>query len=137
MLKRPLLLASCVCALILIAISNGHRLDAQSTSHVVLSQVYGGGGNSGALYRNDFIELFNPGPDPVDLTGWSVQYASTSGTTWSVTALSGTIGPGQYYLVEEAAGANTAATPLPPADASGGTTAILMSANNGKVALSQ
>src|SRR5207249_4835668 len=29
-------------------------------NHIVISQVYGGGGNSGAAYKNDFIELFNP-----------------------------------------------------------------------------
>ncbi len=28
---------------------------------VVISQVYGGGGNSGATLKNDFIELFNAG----------------------------------------------------------------------------
>jgi len=26
---------------------------------LVISQVYGGGGNSGAPFRNDFIEIFN------------------------------------------------------------------------------
>ena len=56
---------------------------------------------------------------------------TTSGTSWSVTALSGTIGPGQYYLVQEEAGANQPA-PLPTPDATG---TIPMSANNGKVAL--
>ena len=30
--------------------------------------------------RNDFIELFNRGTAPVDVTGWSVQYTSASGT---------------------------------------------------------
>ena len=28
---------------------------------IVISQVYGGGGNSGATLTNDFIELFNRG----------------------------------------------------------------------------
>src|SRR5207237_913514 len=28
---------------------------------VVISQVYGGGGNGGATYKNDFIEIFNRG----------------------------------------------------------------------------
>ncbi len=43
-------------------------------SNVVISQVYGGGGNSGATYTHDFIELFNRGASSVSLTGWSVQY---------------------------------------------------------------
>ena len=45
---------------------------------VVISQVYGGGGNAGAPYTNDFIELFNRGSVPVDLSAWSLQYTSAS-----------------------------------------------------------
>ncbi|MCR6626349.1 MAG: lamin tail domain-containing protein [Pseudoxanthomonas sp.] len=52
-------------------------------AQVVISQVYGGGGNSSATLKNDFIELRNNGPTAVDLTGWSVQYTSAAGTTWS------------------------------------------------------
>ncbi len=47
-------------------------------AQVVISQVYGGGGNSGATFKNDFIELFNRGSAPVDVAGWSVQYASSA-----------------------------------------------------------
>ena len=43
---------------------------------VVVSQLYGGGGNSGATYANDFVELFNRGATAVDLGTWSIQYAS-------------------------------------------------------------
>ena len=42
---------------------------------VKISQVYGGGGNSGATYTNDFVELFNSGTTPVDVANWSVQVA--------------------------------------------------------------
>jgi predicted extracellular nuclease len=52
-------------------------------AQVVISQVYGGGGNSGAPLRNDFIELFNAGSSPVDLSAYSVQYASSTGSSWS------------------------------------------------------
>ena len=45
-----------------------------------ISQVYGGGGNSGAYYTHDFIELFNAGDAPVSLNGLSLQYASATGT---------------------------------------------------------
>jgi predicted extracellular nuclease len=86
--------------------------------YVAISQVYGGGGNSGATYTNDFIELYNPGNSAVDITGWSVQYASATGTSWQVTALSGTIQPGNYYLIQEAAGSG-GTTPLPTPDATG------------------
>ena len=76
------------------------------SSGVVISQVYGGGGNAGATLKNDFIELFNLGNAPVNLNGWSVQYVSAAGTgTWAVTNLTNvTLAPGQYYLVQEAAG---------------------------------
>ncbi|MFD8752927.1 lamin tail domain-containing protein [Kitasatospora sp. NPDC059577] len=105
---------------------------AQAASpDVVISQVYGGGGNSGAPYANDFVELYNRGTTPVSVTGWTVQYASAAGSSWSRTTLSGTIAPGHYFLVQEAAGAGTGAA-LPTADATG-TTA--MSATSGKVAL--
>ena len=104
-----------------------------SASHaqVVISQVYGGGGNTGAPYTNDFIELFNRGTVAQDLTGWSVQYASTSGTTWAVTNLTSVIlQPGQYYLIQQGGGANGVALPTP--DATG---TIAMAGANGKVLL--
>lgn len=99
--------------------------------NVVISEVYGGGGNSGATLTNDFIELFNRGSEAVDLTGWSVQYASAAGTTWAVTALTGSIAPGGHYLIGQAAGAG-GTTPLPAPDATGNTA---MSATSGKVAV--
>ena len=57
-----------------------------SPSGVVVSQVYGGGGNTGATLKNDFIELLNAGSAPVSLSGWSVQYGSATGGPASCTA---------------------------------------------------
>jgi len=99
---------------------------------LAISQVYGGGGNAGATYTNDFIEVFNRGTSAVSLNGWSVQYAAAAGTTWQVTNLSNvSLQPGQFYLVQEAAGAG-GTTALPTPDATG---AIAMAAAAGKVAL--
>lgn len=98
---------------------------------VVVSQVFGGGGNSGAPYQNDFVELYNRGSSTVSLSGWTVQYASSSGNTWASTPLTGSIAPGHHYLVQEAAGAGSGAA-LPAPDATGSTR---MSASSGKVAL--
>jgi DNA/RNA endonuclease G (NUC1) len=114
---------------ILLSPTIGARLVAPSA---VISQVYGGGGNSGSTLRNDFIEIFNPTASPISLAGWSVQYQSATGTaTWQVTTLTGTLAPGQYYLVQEAAqGGGTVNLPTP--DASG---TIPMAAGAGKVAL--
>jgi predicted extracellular nuclease len=99
---------------------------------IVISQVYGGGGNTNAPYRNDYIELYNRGTTTVDVSNWSVQYAATTGINWQRTNLSGSIPPGGYYLVQEAAGASTTAPLLPSPDASG---TISMAAGAGKVAL--
>jgi uncharacterized protein len=98
---------------------------------ILLSEVYGGGGNAGAVLKNDFIELYNRSTHSVSLTGWSVQYASSAGTTWQVTPLTGTIPAGRNYLVQEAAGA-AGTIDLPAPDATG---TIAMSATAGKVAL--
>ncbi|MFN7021237.1 MAG: lamin tail domain-containing protein, partial [Phycisphaerales bacterium] len=107
-------------------------LAGAANGQVVISQVYGGGGNTGATYTHDFIELFNRGNVAVDLTGWSVQYTSSSGTNWQKTDLVGLmLMPGQYYLIQQAMGSG-GSTPLPTPDAAG---TISMSASNGKVAL--
>ena len=101
------------------------------TQDLVISQVYGGGGNAGATYTNDFIEIHNRGTATLSLAGMSVQYASALSSSWAVTALSGSIAPGAYYLVQEAVGTG-GTTPLPTPDATG---TIAMAATAGKVAL--
>src|SRR5205085_288213 len=89
---------------------------------VVISQIYGGGGNSGATIKNDYIEIFNRGNSSVDLSGWSVQQTSATGTSWSVTPIcptgSCTLAAGQYFLIQEASGGATGAD-LPTPDATG------------------
>ena len=102
-------------------------------AQVVISQVYGGGGNSGAPLRSDYIELHNNSASTVSLDGWSVQYASSTGTSWQITPLNGSIAAGGYYLIKQADGANAAAPALPTPDATG---TIPMAAGAGKVALS-
>ena len=51
-----------------------------ASSGLVISQVYGGGGNSGAPFSNDFIEIFNRGTTAISLNGLSLQYTSATGT---------------------------------------------------------
>jgi DNA/RNA endonuclease G (NUC1)/predicted extracellular nuclease len=114
-----------------LAVQPMRTVHAVSTG-VVISQVYGGGGNAGATLKNDFIELFNRGTSSVSLNGWSVQYASSAGTTWTATNLTNvSLAPGQYYLIQEQAGAGGTVS-LPSPDASGN---IAMSATAAKVAL--
>ena len=100
-------------------------------SDVVVSQIYGGGGNAGATFRNDYVELFNAGSSTVDVSGWTVQYATAAGTSWQPTALSGAIAAGHYYLVQLASNADVGA-PLPAADATGTSN---LGGTSGKIAL--
>lgn len=100
-------------------------------AQVVISQVYGGGGNTGATLRNDFIEIFNRGPQSQDLTGWQIEYAGATATAYVSTPLSGTLAPGQYFLIQQSAGAGGSQN-LPTPDAAG---TALMSATAGKVQL--
>lgn len=121
---------------ILAALLAGLSAPALADSAVVISQVYGAGGNgtgaTGAVLKHDFIELFNRSGSPVSLAGWSVQYASAAGSSWAPTALSGTLQPGQFYLIQLAAGAGGTATTVAP-DKTNGTA---MAGAAGKVALS-
>jgi hypothetical protein len=98
---------------------------------VVVSQVFAGGGNSGAPFANDFVELFNRGSTPVDVGGWTIQYASAGGATWQSTSLSGSIPPGRHYLVQLASAAAVGAA-LPAADVTGTTN---LAVSGGKVAV--
>jgi predicted extracellular nuclease len=114
--------------------STGISLTIQSDSiapgAVVISQIYGGGGNSGAVFKNDFVELFNRSSAAVNVAGWSVQYASATGTSWQKTDLSGTIPPGRYLLIQEASGSGGTVNLTPDVVGS-----ISMAAGAGKVAL--
>lgn len=103
-----------------------------SPSGVVISQIYGAGGNNGATYKNDYIEIFNAGTVAVDIGGWSVQYASSAGSSWQVTGIPGgtQLKAGQYLLIRQQAGAGGTVDVV--GDVNGN---IPMSATAGKVAL--
>ena len=100
--------------------------------NVVISQVYTGGGQTGALYLNDFVELHNRWFAPVSVDGWTIQYGSATGTTWLRAAtLAGTIAPGGYFLVSMGTGGGEGAA-LPAPDVIG---IQNMSVNGAKVVL--
>jgi lamin tail-like protein len=126
MSKLVVLLSLCaVCALLVSS-------SAQSaTSSLAISEVYAGGGNAGATFANDYVELVNRTASPVSISGWTVQYASAASTSWAATPLSGTIRAGGYYLVKLAS-SGTAGAALPAADATGTTN---LAASGGKIAL--
>jgi hypothetical protein len=104
---------------------------AQKADHVVIAEVYGGGGNSGAYYDEDYIILYNPTSTSVDLSSWSVQYAPSTSSNWLTTTLSGTISAGSYYAIGEHEGSSGNSLPFTP-DV---TDSHSLATSDGKVAL--
>jgi len=132
-IRRPLVPAATLALAAAMAPVLAASPAAAVSPDIVVSQVYGAGGNAGAPLTNDYIEIYNRGDSSVDLTGWSVQYASATGTGTfaanSPTALTGTLPAGKHYLVQlGSGGANGVALPTP--DATGSTN---MSGTAGKV----
>jgi uncharacterized protein len=97
--------------------------------------MYGGGGNSGAPYTYDYLELYNPTSSPISLNGLSFQYASSAGTSWNPTSLPNvSVAPGHYFLIQGTAGsAHPADLPVTPDFVA--TSAPNFSATTGKIAL--
>jgi len=129
-----------VLTLVVVTVLLGGGSSALATSpNLVISQIYGGGGNTGAPFTNDYIEIFNRGSSTVALSGYSLQYASATGTgnfganDAQITEFpGGALAPGQYWLIQESGGA--AGSPLPNPNLVD-STPINMSATGGKVAL--
>lgn len=88
----------------------------QVSPNIVISQVYGGGGSANAQYKNDFVELFNRGNASVNLSNWSVQYASATGSNWlpAFPLPNFNLQPGQYFLLQfDSSGSVGSALPTP------------------------
>ena len=105
-----------------------------------ISQVYGGGGATSALasYNVDYIEIFNSGPDPVSLAGWTVEYGSAAGN-WGSSAINifafpktAVIAPCSYLLLASGVPSTGGAALPVVADFS---FTMALSATNGKVGL--
>ncbi|HEY9138137.1 MAG TPA: lamin tail domain-containing protein, partial [Terriglobus sp.] len=112
---------------------------AAGPNHLVISQLYGGGGNSNpnAVYTNDFVELYNPTASDINLSGYTLQYTSSTGTSFSASntlALQGTVQSGKYFLIQLAAGNATYAA-LPTPDFAPGNNVLNLSGTGGKLVL--
>ena len=103
---------------------------APDGSAAVISEVYGGGGNKGAPFTNDFIELYNPSDADIDLTGWSVEYFSSKGKSGGKITLNGSLPASGNYLIQGGGGGT--GEPLPTPDAEG---SLNMSGSKGSVKL--
>ena len=108
-------------------------LSVTSFSQVVIYEIYGGGGNTGAIYNKDYIMLRNNGTTAVSLAGFSIQYAPPTSASWNVVPLSGSIPPGGFYLIQMGSGGAIGAA-LPPPDATD-PNATNINATDGKIIL--
>ncbi len=94
---------------------------ADSGAPIVISMVFGGGGNTGAIFNADFVEIHSRACGPINLSGWSLQYTSAGANNSFDGArqvnLTGTINPGEYRLIQTQRIAEGAAgLPIPTAD---------------------
>ncbi|HYR89037.1 MAG TPA: lamin tail domain-containing protein [Terriglobia bacterium] len=79
------------------------RTPAEAAStNIVISQLYLGTGGFESKPRSQYIELFNRGTTTINLQTWTLQYATEDTNTWQPFALSGSLAPGQYYLIRAA-----------------------------------
>jgi len=103
-------------------------------NNIVVSQLYSAGGNNGATYNRDFVELFNRSAEPVSLAGLYLHYhsATGSGASTPVALPARTLAPGQYFLVTFAPGSSGAA--LADGDFVNGQ--IAMGAGGGRLSIS-
>ncbi|MCX7797010.1 MAG: lamin tail domain-containing protein [Melioribacter sp.] len=83
--------------LFLFSIASTH---AQIADHVVIAEVYANGGNSGAIYKYDYVVLYNPTPDNINLSGWSIQYSPATNYNYVSLTLTGIIYAKSYYLIQ-------------------------------------
>jgi hypothetical protein len=85
-----------------------------SSTNLVISQIYLGSGPGTTQPQYQYVELFNRGASTVGLTGWTLQYATNS-SAFQAFPLSGSIAPGQYYLIRTTASGG-GIVPLPTPD---------------------
>lgn len=114
----PVWLATLILFAALVSAPSTHVAHA-SSSGIVISAVYGGGGGSNkADWLYDYVELFNAGNVPVNLAGWSIQYAAAGQSTWnnSTNLPNVTLLPGQYFLVQEGTSLTGGGAELPSPD---------------------
>lgn len=106
-----------------------------TAEHVVISEVWGDGGFTGAPFKNSFVELYNPTDEAVSLAGSALAYlpSSNNGTigTTQRTNLTGSIPAKGYYLISGVS-LGSAGVALPSPDA---TTTINWHYQNGTIAL--
>ncbi|MDZ4196017.1 MAG: endonuclease, partial [Candidatus Izemoplasmatales bacterium] len=100
---------------------------------VVIYEIYGGGGNSGAIYNYDYVILYNTTSLSINLGGYSIQYSSATGTSYTATALTGSIYPNSYYVIRFGTNNQEVGSAIPIAHSVSSNTNLAATA--GKIAL--
>ena len=120
--------------LIFIALTS---IDAFAVSDVRIYEIYGGGGNSGATFEDDFIVLYNSSSVPVSMNGWSLQYAAAASSTWSKLDFPAITILAKGFILVRISTSGTVGASLPPSDLlwPGIPGADGLSQSNGKIAL--
>jgi predicted extracellular nuclease len=92
-----------------------------SGTGVVISEVYGAGGNAGAVRNADYVELYNPTDAAISVADDYIHYRSATGSSGGTPfRLSGSVPAHGHYLIQmSATGANGAALPTPDAGPAG------------------
>ena len=105
----------------------------------MINEVYGGGGNTGAAYTYDFVELYNPTDAAISLSGMSLQYRSGASTAVpgaaGVNTLSGSVAKHGHFLVQLAAGTSVTDKPLPGVDLAVTASPLALSGSGGQIYL--
>jgi hypothetical protein len=112
-----------------------------ASDHVIINEIYGGGGRGSAPYKYNFIELYNPTADPVLLGDYRLTtYHIADGTetkTYQFDA-DARIEPKDYYLVKlESFGANGEDFEADASGELGNNNNTSLGNNNGQVVLSK
>jgi len=116
-------------------------IDRDNIPNVVVSGVYGGGGNSGATYKNDYIELHNTTNATINLEGYTLYYLSAAGTSANASnkytfPAGATMGAKKFALIKASAGSGGVEWPVTfDFDGSGTGSSLSLSGVAGKVLL--
>jgi Calx-beta domain/Lamin Tail Domain len=114
--------AALLCLLLSVGVGSAQTI---ADSNIRINQIYTRGGEAGAAFQNDFIELFNRGNVDVDISGWSLNIINFSGIPPNIqysasgikifTSPRNIIKPGGHYLIRFG-GNGSSGQPLPTPD---------------------
>ncbi|WP_235436845.1 lamin tail domain-containing protein [Arthrobacter sp. RIT-PI-e] len=72
------LLASPIIALPAVAVETPPATSSVPGDGIIINEAYLTGGSAGTPLLNKYVELYNPTDQPVDLSGWSLQYRAAA-----------------------------------------------------------